>query len=42
MPDVFVICINDIDYAVDTIIKKLLDDVKIYERIRTEEKVLSM
>ena len=34
--------IDDIDYAVDTIIIKIADGWKLYERLRTEEDALSM
>ena len=41
-PVLFLIYINDIDYAVDTTMKKFADDTKLYERVRTEEQVISM
>ena len=41
-PVLFLIYINDIDYAVDTTIKKFADDTKLYERVRTEQQALSM
>ena len=41
-PVLFLIYINDIDYAVVTIIKQLANDTKLNERVRIEEQVLSM
>ena len=34
--------INHIDYAVDTTIKKFVDDTDLYGRVRTDEQALSM
>ena len=41
-PVLFLICISDIDYTVDTKIKKFADDTKLYERVWTEAQALSM
>ena len=41
-PVLFLIYINDIDCAVDTIIKKFADDTKLYWRVKTIEKALSI
>ena len=41
-PVLFLICINDIDSAVDTLIKKFADDTKLYAGIKTEEQARSL
>ena len=41
-PVLFVIYINDIDCAVETIIKMLADDTKLYGRVRTKEQAFSI
>ena len=35
-PVLFLIYINDIDFAVDVLVKKFADDTKLYAKVRTE------